>query len=879
MERSVSFHWLLVLAVLLLLVHAPAGASGGREAIQAAPSAPVITVWYGSPQDFGALGNPQRQINILGHATDTSNLTYSLNGGPDIELAIERSSSAAVPSEATAIPQADQGPDSVRVRGPLGDPGPMGLDAAAALLVSPSPRLAQPGDFNAEINTADLRDGPNTVTLKANDGQATETVAVNYYAGNTWPQPYSIDWDSVADIRDVVQVVDGQWAKDGDSIRTMATGYDRIVALGDIGWDDFQVTVPVTIHSFPDPNAGGVGVVARWQGHFQIDNEQPGRGWWQIGAYGFYRNRDANNGGPKLAIYTGHYDILKDESGYRVPLNTPHYFKLRAQTKVPGESGFYSFKAWQVGTPEPESWVFEVQDAPPDEMFNGSVLLVAHEADASFGDVEILPVLDVDVQTVGSGSVLISPELTGASDAYLYGDTIELTATPAPGWVFSGWAGDASSCGYNPSCIITMDDDKSATAYFGAAHSLLTGFNLLAPNVETDPPTTAEMALDDIAAQGGDVRMLCRWLSMADNWECHVKGQPFNNYVLELGQGYAFLAEKDSNWRRTGPLPESTVSVDLDPIWTLLGLPKVPESFTAAELLQEATAQGGDCTEIQRWSNGSWEGYSSAMPGPGFDLTDDQGYFVKCANAITYTPGASASQVQAPSWPPASQPEVLAPVPDPVISDVQVTNRRDVALSITWRTDQPSTGWVEYGEKTALGQTAHDDRGEGAVSQVHHITLTGLTPETTYYFRVHSGETVDNNGGDLYQLTTKATELPPVPFLAYGQVLTPDKKPAVGALVRAWLVDEAGNEAEALSALVDGDGYWSLNLSSGMDLPVQECKGLQLRLEAVGLRGVEAELLQPACEVQPVATIELPAKSPTGETMELYLPLILRQAP
>ncbi len=118
----------------------------------------------------------------------------------------------------------------------------------------------------------------------------------------------------MADIRDVVQVVDGQWAKDGDNIRTMATGYDRIVALGDMGWDDFQVTVPVTIHAFPDPNAGGVGVVARWQGHFQIDDEQPGRGWWQIGAYGFYRNRDANNGGPKLAIYTGHYDILKDEA-------------------------------------------------------------------------------------------------------------------------------------------------------------------------------------------------------------------------------------------------------------------------------------------------------------------------------------------------------------------------------------------------------------------------------------------------------------------------------------------------------------------------------------------------------------------------------------
>ena len=44
-------------------------------------------------------------------------------------------------------------------------------------------------------------------------------------------------------------------------------------------------------------------------------------------------------------------------------------------------------------------------------------------------------------------------------------------------------------------------------------------------------------------------------------------------------------------------------------------------------------------------------------------------------------------------------------------------------------------------QTAALGQTAHDDLGEGTVSQVHHVTLTGLTPETTYYFRVHSEQT------------------------------------------------------------------------------------------------------------------------------------------
>ena len=176
---------------------------------------------------------------------------------------------------------AGSGQDSLSVRGALGDPGPMAPKAALALLATASPRLVSPGDFNAEINTTDLNDGANTVVIKANGGQVTETVMVNYWRKYRRSPKASTGFRGRHPRR--VQVVDGQWARDGDNIRTMATGYDRIVALGDMGWDDFQITVPVTIHAFPEPNAGGVGVVARWQGHFEIDDEQPGRGWWQSG--------------------------------------------------------------------------------------------------------------------------------------------------------------------------------------------------------------------------------------------------------------------------------------------------------------------------------------------------------------------------------------------------------------------------------------------------------------------------------------------------------------------------------------------------------------------------------------------------------------------
>ncbi len=107
--------------------------------------------------------------------------------------------------------------------------------------------------------------------------------------------------------------------------------------------------------------------------------------------------------------------------------------------------------------------------------------------------------------------------------------------------------------------------------------------------------------------------------------------------------------------------------------------------------------------------------------------------------------------------------------------------------------------------------------------------------------------------------------MPPIPYLAYGQVETSDGQPAVGTLVRVWLLEaqhalsgaEGDKSPEPLSTLVDGHGYWSLNLSSDMDLPAAKCEDLQLKLGAFGRRGSEAELIQPSCKVQPVAVLVL----------------------
>ena len=86
------------------------------------------------------------------------------------------------------------------------------------------------------------------------------------------------------------------------------------------------------------------------------------------------------------------------------------------------------------------------------------------------------------------------------------------------------------------------------------------------------------------------------------------------------------------------------MAVALNPVWTLIGVPVVPAPMTAEDLLVEATAQGGDCTEIYRWDAdlGSWQGHVRGLPFGKFTITNNDGYFVKCAQATTYMPGGSS---------------------------------------------------------------------------------------------------------------------------------------------------------------------------------------------------------------------------------------------
>jgi hypothetical protein len=321
----------------------------------ASADGPVINIWYGQHQVFGQPAMPQCWINILGNVSnpdDLASLTYSLNGGPERSLSI--------------------GPDTRR--------------------------LAASGDFNIDIYYTELQPGHNEVVITAatrDNQQAIETVTLEYMPDHSGPQTYTIDWSATSNIQEVAQIVDGEWALEADGIRPTTLGYDRLVAVGDMWWDDYEVTVPVTIHGaepvfgFPS-NGAAVAVVARWQGHRVWDNSQPAYGWWPLGGAGVisWINKSKN----KVLLAGNRVRPMAPASSNReIEYNVPYMLKLRVET-IPGYTSLYSFKIWEANQPEPKAWAFQGQQRLWDPMF-GSVLLVAHHTDVTFGNVSVTPIV------------------------------------------------------------------------------------------------------------------------------------------------------------------------------------------------------------------------------------------------------------------------------------------------------------------------------------------------------------------------------------------------------------------------------------------------------------------------------------------------------
>ncbi len=325
--------------------------SGGRLAcsadrqIEVTAALPVIEIWYGATQNFGAQGQPQPYINILGNISATNSISaayYALNDGAPVDLNL--------------------GPDGRR--------------------------LENLGDFNADITTADLLAGQNQVRISAETdlgAQAAVTVTVHYTPGTVWPAPYNIHWGDLAtdaEILDAAQVVDGKWTLTPDGIRTLEPGYDRLIAIGDRTWTDYEARAAITLHSDLDWGEG-VGFLFRWDGHTNNPYVcgQPLCGYFPLGDIGWMQEN-------KLALYYG--------GSVARTWQTDRQYQMVMRVETEAGTTTYRLKVWDTTTEtEPADWQLTrtTSTTPPD----GSLLLLAHQADVTFGEVSVRQVWPYEI--------------------------------------------------------------------------------------------------------------------------------------------------------------------------------------------------------------------------------------------------------------------------------------------------------------------------------------------------------------------------------------------------------------------------------------------------------------------------------------------------
>jgi hypothetical protein len=327
------------------------------------PGGPTFDVWYGNDQDFGVPGVAQRWLNVLGSVDDpdgVANLSYRLDGGSPIQMGI--------------------GPDNRR--------------------------LVHSGDFNADLLVSALSPGDHSVVFTAIDtlGHANSTtVQVSLQTGNAWPLPYAPNLALAGSAPDVAQVVDGDWEVGGGLVSTVdeAIGYDRLIAVGDSSWTDYEATFTMRVNSLaatpgPFSGASAAGFLFRWSGHDQNGSSQPQWGFLPngvdptpFGAYGLWRN---NGPGGRLELRDHTSTIQATQTSFDLVLGQTYQVRAQADTDPGTGSTTYRYKMWPQGSAEPVGWNVQfVAGTGAGQPQAGSLVLLAHEADVDFGSLLVVP--------------------------------------------------------------------------------------------------------------------------------------------------------------------------------------------------------------------------------------------------------------------------------------------------------------------------------------------------------------------------------------------------------------------------------------------------------------------------------------------------------
>jgi len=197
-------------------------------------------------------------------------------------------------------------------------------------------------------------------------------------------------------------------------------------------------------------------------------------------------------------------------------------------------------------------------------------------------------------------------------------------------------------------------------------------------------------------------------------------------------------------------------------------------------------------------------------------------------------------------------------------SKIKLTNVTDAGFTVSFYTAGATPGFIKYGTdlNTIKSQTGDDrDQLSGTIGEykLHHITVRGLKPDTSYYYVLGTGSNAsfDNNGAPFTVKTAARGGAPSAAKTSYGNVLTETGSPANGVIVYATLPGVG-----EMSSLVKSSGSWAIPLSNARKddgtgyAVINDTDSLTLFVQGTS-PSLTSTLVIPVSDSQPVQDITL----------------------
>lgn len=302
------------------------------------------------------------------------------------------------------------------------------------------------------------------------------------------------------------------------------------------------------------------------------------------------------------------------------------------------------------------------------------------------------------------------------------------------------------------------------------------------PSTHTnDRSVSLTMSADD-ATSGVEYMMVANDISFTDRtWETYAESKEWT-LTSSDGTKTVYLKVKDRAGKVSDIVSDTIVLDTQNP--TELGIQinsdQTYTNSTTVTLTLSATGAAKMAFSNTGTSWSSWESYSTEKTG--WALSSTEGVKTVYFKAKD-TAGNVATQ---------ETDTINLDTSAPTISSVTHSGTTQTSATITWTTNEGSTSYVEYGQTTSYG--AHTTLSTTKVTS-HSQTITGLSPGTTYHYRVKSRDSAGNLRTSTDSSFSTASEADTTPPAAISGLTVTDKASAEKTLVLSWTQSSASDFA------------------------------------------------------------------------------------